>query len=180
MLQCYVDSPEAADLSDSPKVLRCEQQNLGIICFASYKPLGLQMGLIIFPLLPPPVTFSSCFPVLPSLLSIQVCLHVLLGCVDHPMGAASATACSSPKVAGAKWGHLPQHWSQMDPAGPLAIPTRVQVPMPSPWPMLCSSHRAQRVFGRCLQLHVPLALTLCCRCCVSQLHLCHRSLGVCP
>lgn len=83
----------------------------------------------------------SCLLLLPSPLVFQCCLLsspswfvfmgvVLLGCVGHPMRAASATACSSPKVAGAKWGHLPTAlvpdgscWSPGHPHPGHAIPT---------------------------------------------------------
>lgn len=66
------------------------------------------MGLIVFPLLPPPVAFSS-FVFQYSLLSSSSWFAfvdiVLLGRVDRPLGALSSMACSSPKVVGTNWGH---------------------------------------------------------------------------
>lgn len=138
------------------------------------------MGLIVFPLLPPPASFSSfvfqyCLLSSPSwFVFVDI---VLLSCVDHPMGAVSSMARSSPKVAGAIWGHQPQHWSQLGPAGPLAVPTWAQVPVQSPQPTQSSSRRAQRGFGKSLRLHLTLAITLCSRHCVSWLPPHHRSLG---
>lgn len=59
------------------------------------------MGLIVFPLLPPPVLFFSfvsqyCLLCSPSRFALMDV--VLLGCVDHPMGAASFMARSCPSV----------------------------------------------------------------------------------
>ena len=136
------------------------------------------MGLIVFPLLSPPVAFTS-FVFQYSLLAspswfIFVDI-VLLGRVDRPVGAVSCMAHSFPKVAGTNWGRLPQCWSQRGPTGPPAVPTRAQVPALSPQPVQSSSRRAQRGVGKSLQLHLTLAITLCSRHCVSWLRLHHRS-----
>lgn len=109
--------------------------------------------------------FLFCFPVLPSLLSLSVLMDVvLLSCVDHPLGAASLMPRSCPKAAGTNWG-------QLGTAGSWPSPTQAQIPTASPQPVQSSWCRTQRDFGRSLQLHPPLAITLCSRHCIPQLHL---------